>query len=332
MRLALAVVLLAGCHDWSVFDHLDLGASVDASVAADLAMADLAADDLAAPIDLASLDLTEGADWRPLVSNVSVNLRSVWGFDDNDVWIVGDAGTVLHSTDGVTWAKVNVGVTVDLYAVSCTVGAMWIVGDGNTILRGTGGTSFAPPTNNSLPSTTYNDVIAFDSTHACAGGDQGIHCTSNGADWSRPVGGAAILTIHGTSPTDDWALGNGTANYHNGTQWINLPSAGNVEAVWETDASHVFAVGPSGNLATSTGGGNAFTQTTLPGMHNLHGVFGIGTNVHAVGDAGYVIHTTDGVMWSSEDIGGIAVRLRGIWGTATALYAVGDGGTILKHK
>ena len=34
-------------------------------------------------------------------------LRAIWGFNDADIWAVGDNGTILHMTDGVHWLEVT---------------------------------------------------------------------------------------------------------------------------------------------------------------------------------------------------------------------------------
>jgi photosystem II stability/assembly factor-like uncharacterized protein len=61
-----------------------------------------------------------GESWLPVNSGTTKNLNNVDvvpGASGPSVWVVGDQGTVLHSTDGTSWAPVDLGVTVNLNGV-----------------------------------------------------------------------------------------------------------------------------------------------------------------------------------------------------------------------
>jgi len=61
-------------------------------------------------------------------------LWNVWGSAANDVWAVGNAGTVLH-WDGTVWAPVTVSTTKDLHGIwGSGPNDIWAVGD-QTILH-----------------------------------------------------------------------------------------------------------------------------------------------------------------------------------------------------
>ena len=75
------------------------------------------------------------ADWAPMSSPVTENLNDVWGPAEDNVFAVGDNGTILHF-DGSDWAPMASGVTADLNAVwGRSANEVYAVGDGNTWLR-----------------------------------------------------------------------------------------------------------------------------------------------------------------------------------------------------
>ena len=62
-------------------------------------------------------------------------LQSVWGSAEDDVWAVGDTGTIVHF-DGHTWKAFASGVTENLTSVYGTgVSDAWASGDGGSVLH-----------------------------------------------------------------------------------------------------------------------------------------------------------------------------------------------------
>ena len=79
--------------------------------------------------------------WSPVDSGTTSNLNGAVLLDSGIGFAVGDAGTILKSTDaGVTWSPLTSGTTNDLHGVyflDATEGVA--VGDSGTILRTTDG-------------------------------------------------------------------------------------------------------------------------------------------------------------------------------------------------
>ncbi|MDB4967391.1 MAG: hypothetical protein JWN44_3080 [Myxococcales bacterium] len=83
-----------------------------------------------------------GSGWIVQTTVGVTELRSVWGVAGN-IWAVGSAGTILHST-GTSWALQTSGTGAELRAVFGTSATdVWVVGDG-VVLHSTNGTTWAP--------------------------------------------------------------------------------------------------------------------------------------------------------------------------------------------
>ncbi len=79
-----------------------------------------------------------GGSWTPFANvPTHADLNAVWGAADNDVYAVGNGGTILHY-DGASWATEGVPTTHDLYAVTGSGGVVWAAGDGGRIFENSG--------------------------------------------------------------------------------------------------------------------------------------------------------------------------------------------------
>src|SRR4030095_13648537 len=86
------------------------------------------------------------AQWSSVSSGTTNDLRGVYLLDSGVGYAVGDAGTILKTTDaGIAWSALTSGTTQNLYDVSFLNEAEGVtVGDGGTIRRTTdGGASWA---------------------------------------------------------------------------------------------------------------------------------------------------------------------------------------------
>lgn len=68
-------------------------------------------------------------------SGSTAMLFGLWGSGADDIWAVGDGGTILHY-DGMVWSAVSSGTTESLYGVWGNGRYdLWAVGDSGTILH-----------------------------------------------------------------------------------------------------------------------------------------------------------------------------------------------------
>lgn len=166
-------------------------------------------------------------------------------------WSVGEEGTILHTTDGSTWAPQTSGVTTDLLAVSfVSTKVGWAVGKGGLILATTdGGTTWTKQKSNTRH--TLEGVAAADATHAYAVGDDGvIVATTDGMTWTKQATHTstdldAISTIFDNPPRQFY---NPNGDWHD-----------------------AIAVGSGGLILMTTDGGTTWTKSTSGTKQNLEG-------------------------------------------------------------
>ncbi|HXE74299.1 MAG TPA: hypothetical protein VNN18_01505 [Candidatus Xenobia bacterium] len=78
----------------------------------------------------------DGASWSLQNSGTLEHLFGVWGFASNNVYAVGFNGTILHY-DGVSWTPEMSGTTQHLLDVGGGGNQLWVVGNNGTILSST---------------------------------------------------------------------------------------------------------------------------------------------------------------------------------------------------
>lgn len=230
-------------------------------------------------------------------------LRAVWASSPDNVFAVGDSGTVLHY-DGTSWKAMSSGTTRDLNAVhGSSADNVYAVGSEATIIRYDG-----------LKWTLIKDC------GSCAVAITGV--------WVNFAG--VVITC-----TEDGGLGI-TPGQLAGGCGVTLRDMWGNEAV-APDSVDVWAVGvgdPSGSgleicRIFSFKGTFGFGGLPTGTSSDLHGVWGTsGGDIFVVGEGGTIVHY-DGIDWSPI-ASGTSNLLRDVWGSsATDVYAVGDGGTIL---
>jgi hypothetical protein len=146
---------------------------------------------------------------EPAPATITGTLNGVWSAGVNDVWAVGNGGTIAHF-DG-SWHAEPSPTTAALYDVWVTYenGTVWAVGEDGTIARRHGGAWSI------IPSATPNDLFGVWGTagdDVWAVGVNGIIEHWNGSEWtvSHDRGAGVLEAVSGSSSTDVWAVGGGT--------------------------------------------------------------------------------------------------------------------------
>jgi photosystem II stability/assembly factor-like uncharacterized protein len=293
---------------------------------------DLAAD-LAPPPDLAHL-----LAWGPETSGTTVTLQGVWGRSADNLFIVGDSGTILHSIDdGKTWSPQASGTAAGLKGVHGTPATsdVFAVGAAGTLLHSADGMTWS-----AQASGTGKNLNAV-----CAGGGEqwvfgdgglALHSLNLGATWT-PVGtgvGASLLGCRIVQPNDVFAVGtNGHLLHWDGAMWTTLTSgtSANLHRVWASSANNVFVTSDAGILHSTNDGVTWSAPLAIGGM--VVGLDGATPNdLDAVGFFGFIGRTQNGGgQWTAE-ASGTTNSLANVLALAPDdRFAVGTAGTILHY-
>jgi hypothetical protein len=157
-----------------------------------------------------ALALLNGAVWQPIsTGGITVDLLDVWGSAVDDVWAVGQGGTILHWRT-TAWALVSNGadggMTSELRAVwGAGAKDVWAVGAGGTIVHYDG---MAWSTSISGEAYSLNDVWGTSATNVWAVGTGGTILHWDGSTWKRQESGtdSSLNTVGGIDGRV-WAAG-----------------------------------------------------------------------------------------------------------------------------
>jgi len=182
------------------------------------------------------------ATWTTMKSNVTSNLRAVWGTAFANVFAVGDQGTVLHYDGNIQekWTSVGAGSTIELRGVTghdSDPSTAYVVGAANTILncsttKGCTALSCTPGT--SLPKTDYRDVHAVALGNLFLAGSEMltntpvVHRWVNGVCIPGPIsaGAGTINGVWAAANNDAFAVADSGATFHDdGSGWSPLGQA-----------------------------------------------------------------------------------------------------------
>ena len=183
--------------------------------------------------------------------------NTLWGvaYGNSTFVIVGQAGTILTSSDGITWTSRS-GTSSHLYGVSYTNSTFMAVGESGTILTSSDGITWTLRTSGT--SNHLNGVTYANSTFVAVGYSGTILTSSDGTSW--------------TSRTS------GTSNSLRGITYGN---------------STFMAVGDSGTILTSSDE-ITWTSQTSGTSSNLWGVTYANSTFVLVGSSG-TIYTSSGI-------------------------------------
>ena len=245
-----------------------------------------------------------GNTWTVVQPSITSQRLASIASNGGQLVVVGDGGTVLTSSPGVSWRSVTSGVSVNLRNVTYAAGAYYAVGELGTILTSTSGTSWSQLTS---PTTTNLQGIASSGSLWVAVGDVGTN-SGTGA-----VGGTILISSDGVNWEDDSPGG--------------LPGLTGV--TWT--GTQFIITGATGTLITTPDGINLAQQTSFT-TETLSGAVWTGTGGFVVGAQGTVLGSPDGITWSVlssgtlQDLNAIACNNTS---TGPRLAAVGASGTIL---
>jgi len=239
-------------------------------------------------------DLSKPILWSSMDSGTSNTLKGVWGSSANDVFAVGDDGTIVHY-NGDLWSSMDSGtdgVFEDVWGSSSI--DVLVVGRDRKVLR-YDGTSW---------SSIENDI-------------------GRNAD--------NLYGIWGTSSDDIYIVGDyGTVLHYDGTLWSDHNVTGSFKSVWNESPTDVFVVGNSRSVKHYDG--TLWSSMDSGALNDLDSIWGTSSNdVFAVGQGGTIIHY-NGDSWTSMDSGTGAI-FYDIWGVSSGyVFTVGYQGIITRYS
>jgi hypothetical protein len=272
-------------------------------------------------------------------------LRSIWGSAANDVWAVGDLGTILH-WDGSGWSGVASGTSAALNGVwGSAANDAWAVGAAGTLLHwnGSAWSSVASGTTDPFSAvwgSSASDVWVVGGVFSDLGATI-LHW--NGAAWTTAVSSSTntipfLRAVWGSAANDVWVAGlNGELRHWNGSAWTRVTS-GVTDALiglWGSSPTEAWAVGYDPLTARA----NLLRWDGTSWSPDLSAPFGRWTAAWGpsaserwtVGLYGQATRWSGGVWTTTQGTAnGTAHQLNAVWGSsASDAWAVGDGGAIL---
>ena len=298
------------------------------------------------------LSSTSFAQWFPVNSGTTNNLNGLYFLNTGIGYTVGDAGTILKTTDaGLSWNPLTSGTSgtlYDAYFFDDNIGV--VVGEGGLIRRTTNGgtdwTTIASGVTDNLISVSFNGV------NGISGGTSQtiIYSTDSGVSWQIGQTGFFGGGFWGAS------MQNTTTAFVAGQNSIFQPFVGkttNGGVTWdffnfyfqnnEGRCDDIFFFNDTtgvtsgvlwdgqGAIARTTNSGTDWTTTIFPfGIQGMDfPTIDIG---FAVGWSGIILSTTNSGLTWTENTSGTSTNLTDVDFTGNALngIAVGEGGIILR--
>ena len=259
------------------------------------------------------------------LEGASYSYQNVWGSGPDDIYVVGQAGKLVHSVGDGKWTTQSTGTTSHLtgiWAASAT--DIYVSVKANVILHSAGDGTWQHQDYTS--GTVFEDIWGSGPTDIYAVGAGVVHGTGGGK-WGTPAqdpGTGSEFAIWGSSATDLYVARDGagdqTISHSTGDgMWKTqtTPAGPKMQVIWGADAAHIYAAGGN-TLLFSAGDGVWTPQLTLPGTEYFGGLWGLSANeVFACTSAGH-FYRSDGRAWSEPQSydPSTGALCNGVWGSA----------------
>ena len=258
---------------------------------------------------------------------------------------LGDSGVLLHY-NGVTWTPQCTGTTRPLYAITVSyLGGLFLAGRDGTILEldtlngwwsfQTSGTTSSLYGLARAPAAINGTLVAVGAGGTIVGYD--------GTRWSTENSGITT-TLFSVAKVPmlpaNYAVGaGGTILHYDGLSWQAQSSGttSDLHFVMVLDSTDIYAGGADGTLLHSNG--STWSRIAVSGLAatlhaadiSLDTTGTVITGFFAVGDSGTILHSFDGVTWTTQS-SGTTNDLLGLWVFSDSnAFAVGAVGTILHY-
>jgi hypothetical protein len=184
-----------------------------------------------------------------------------------------------------------------------------------------------------------NAIWGFTGEDIYAAGANNTLLHYDGSSWEQvsqfKAGTTSLLSLWGVPPvpiiaTDDL----GDIFLNDGLRWVKYPPIriGNLNALWGSATTNIYAVGSSGTILSFNGASWRLISPAITSV-DLYSIWGSSAdNILVGGYLGKLFHY-NGLAWESVSLGSITSQdIRAIWGSSGLdVYATGSYGDILHY-
>lgn len=279
--------------------------------------------------------------WIRLNAGTSSNLWGVSIIDENNVWVVGDAGYYAHSSDGgMNWSGSTSGSGSNYSVKFLNNNLGWMVGDYGYIQKTTdGGSNWI--TQYTGVGSIVNDICVYDSQKLWVfmSSNYMFYSSDGGDNWTnKPYGlSSNIWDALQIDENTLFAVGVGgliLKTTDGGDNWNSITS-GTTEDLWNVNfpTSQIgYISGANGVILKTTDGGNNWSQLASGFNNILYGLAFRDENTGwAVGASGKILKTTDGGNNWVDQVSGTSDNLTRIEFVGETGIITASNGNILKY-
>jgi len=269
---------------------------------------------------------SDGVTWNSPVDGATTLFYGV-GATTNEAWVVGDAGAMQRYTGGA-WMPQTTGSTKLLRAVSGTAQGYFAAGQGGALLRSVGTAVLSFTASASLD---FAGISAVGASEAYAVGDLGALYRFDGSGWQKvnTGTGSTLRGVWAAGPDDVWAVGDAGAVIHVKAGAATAMASGttqNLLTVWGTSATDIWAAGAAGAVVRYSGGSWA-PVAGPPTTKAITSVWGnLSSNV-------WMVAGPDAFVWNGNNYQKYTpsgTDLAAVAGGGADLYVVGTKGQLLR--
>jgi hypothetical protein len=283
--------------------------------------------------------------FSPQTSGTTNNLFQVWYAGNNELFVAGAGGTILHTTNGgASWQSQKSNTTQDLEAVwGSGPNDVYVVGTAATVLHSTnGGATWSKLSVSVSVGNGLWDVWGSGANDVYIVGDKGTVLHGNAASFTPVNVGVSsyINDVWGSSASDVYLFGGGGLIMHGSASggFTKQPSGSTTDVIlygWgSADGSDVWvnsqnSAGTVNNILHSGNHGASWTNQ-LSGAISIGAMWSTASG-HGFATGAQILDTTDhGAHWNPAGV--TPQPLFGIGGDSTGamgVWTVGASGTIL---
>lgn len=269
--------------------------------------------------------------WIQQTSGTTNKLNGVFGFASNNIYAVGNSGTILH-WNGIAWSTQTSGTTANLMGVQGPdTGHVYVWADDNHVYEThDGGTTWVQK---AAVNSGMHGFFAASSTDAWAttNGSRLQHSGDDISTWSTDIGNIGSngsQGVFGFAPNDMWMTRTG------GTELTRYDGSGTLASNWHdwpntTVATQINPGDTTVTLVSATYFPRVGTLTIDAGLGNAENITytgKLGNTLTGCTRGGSFTHTVGAFVTGTLSIpGGFGTGVTGMWGTSDADLFLGGG-------